>query len=266
MRYGRHGDDGEDDFDDYGRGRDLDGDSDRDHDRDHDRDRDSDRDGGGSGSERDDEGEGTLMTMTRRDSERDVRDLYNTSLDDMRRFLRERESAEDPMKSVTSNAVIGLEIGVGAIIAGFLAQRFRQAGAVVPVGVTLAALGLAAAQFNKVGKFSPDLRYISFGALASALSLWAAGRGAISAEGASFGPPSTAGMLPGTAAPAPMFASSFQPQPMMQPMMQSVMQQPMQRPMAPAPMFASPRASTVSPPTVGVRDFHNLVAQGGGVR
>ena len=258
MRYGDY----EDDFDDRGSGRGLD--RGRDHDRDNDRDDDhSDRDGGGSGSESDDdEGEGGLMTMTRRDSERDVRDLYNTSLDDMRRFLREREGAEDPMKSVTSNAVIGLEIGIGAIIAGFLAQRFRQAGAVVPVGVTLAALGLAAAQFNKAGKFSPDLRYISFGALASALSLWAAGRGAISAESIAFGP-NTAGVLPSMAAPpAPMFAPPFAMQP---PQAQS-MQQPMQqtyRPQ-PGPSFAPQQvAAPVLPrPMVGMMDFHNLVAQG----
>ena len=261
MRYGDY----EDDFDERGSGRSLgrgrDHDREHDNDRDSDSDRDHDRDGGGSGSERDDERDDDgLMTMTRRDSERDVRDLYNSSLDDMRRFLREREGADDPMKSVTSNAVTGLEIVAGAALAGFLAQRFRQAGAVVPVGITLAALGLAAAQFNKAGKFSPDLRNISFGALASAVAIWAAGRGMITTEAAAFGP-NTAGMFPGTAAPvpAPVFASPFaQPQ----------MQQPMQRPMPsmyrpqPAPVFA-PRQV----PMVGAMDFHNLVAsQGGGVR
>ena len=248
MRYGDY----EDDFADRGGSRERD--DGRDHERDRDRedddarDHDSDRDGGGHGSERDDDDrEGGLMTMTRRDSERDVRDLYNSSLSDMRQFLREREGAEDPMKSVTSNAVIGLEISAGAIIAGFLAQRFRQAGAVVPVGVTLAALGLVAAQFNKAGKFSPDLRYVSFGALASALALWAAGRGAISAEGFTFGPTATAGMLPGTA-----------PTPMLQPL---PMQQPMQQPM---PAFVPQQVHAVPRPTVGMMDFHNLVASQGG--
>ena len=256
MRYG-HGD-YDDDSGDYGSGRDLE------HGRDHDRDDDRDDEGGGHGSERDDEGEGTLMTMTRRDSERDVRDLYNSSLDDMRQFLREREGAEDPMKTVTSNAVIGLEILAGALVAGFLAQRFRQAGAVVPVGVTLGGLGLVAAQFNKAGKFSSDLRYVSFGALASAIALWAAGRGAISAEGMAFGP-ATAGMLPG-AAPAPMPPMfSFlqqpqqvqQPQPMQQPMQ---WQQPMQPQRQPAQRMQQPvpQQAWAPPPMM---DFHNLVAQ-----
>ena len=262
MRYGNHGDD----FDDYGssRGRDGDRDHDRDsdsssdHERDvdtdHERDVDSerDRDGGGYGRARDDEDEDGLMTMTRRDSERDVRDLYNSSLDDMRKFLREREGAEDPMKSVTSNAVVGLEIAAGAALAGFLAQRFRQAGAVVPVGLTLAVLGLAAAQFNKAGKFSPDLRNVSFGALASAIALWAAGRAAISAEGFTFGPTATAGMLPAQTQVPFMFASPFV-QPMQQPM-----------PMQPPAFAPQQQVRAVAPPTVGRMDFYNLVAQQGG--
>ena len=256
MRYGDY----EDDFDEHGRGRSrdrgLDHERDRDRDSDRDADRDSDRDGGGSGSERDDERDDDgLMTMTRRDSERDVRDLYNSSLDDMRRFLREREGAEDPMKSVTSNAVVGLEIVAGAALAGFLAQRFRQAGAVVPVGITLAALGLAAAQFNKAGKFSPDLRNVSFGALASAVALWAAGRGMITTEAAAFGP-NTAGMLPGAAAPAApsmFFAQPVQVQ-QMQPPPAQWMQPPMQRPV---PAFVPQRVQPMM-------DFHNLVAQRAG--
>lgn len=259
MRYGEY----EDDFDGHGEDRGVDRARDHDDERDH-----NDRDGGGgSGHERDDgEREDGLMTMTRRDSERDVRGLANASLDDMRRFIREREGDEDPMKSVTSNAVTGIEIGVGAIIAGFLAQRFKQAGAVVPVGVTLAALGLAAAQFNKAGKFSPDLRNISFGALASALALWAAGRGAITAEGLAFGP-NTAGMLPPSVpAPAMAAAPAFTP-PMQQPMMQPMMQQPpMMRPqvqpmMRPQPMPAFVQQAAFVPPVTGRMDFHNLVAQ-----
>ena len=280
MRNGRYGD-YEDDFDSrgddrgLGRARDHERDHDRDVDRDVDRDadRDEDREGSGHGRERDDgEREGGLMTMTRRDSERDVRDIYNASLDDMRSFLREREGdQEDPMKSVTSNAVTGLEIVAGAAIAGFLAQRFRQAGAVVPVGITLAALGLAAAQFNKAGKFSPDLRNISFGALASAVALWAAGRGAISAEGVALGgQPMTAGMLPGMAPPAlaplaQMYMQQSQPMPMQQQMpmpmpmpipMQRPQQQPQQQPPA---MRAFVPPAFMAQPGVGRMDFANLV-------
>ena len=262
MRFGRY----EDDFDGHGndRGFDRARDPERDHERETDRDEDRDDEGGGRGRERDDgEREGGLMTMTRRDSERDVRDIYNASLGDMKQFLREREGdQEDPMKSVTSNAVVGLEIAVGAAIAGFLAQRFRQAGAVVPVGITLAALGLAAAQFNKAGKFSPDLRNISFGALASAVALWAAGRGAISSEGAAFGvqpggQPVTAGFFPGMTPPAlPTTMPPLAPMYMQQPQqMQPSMQRPQPQGM---PVFVPP--AFVAAPAASRMDFTHLVA------
>lgn len=229
------------------------------------RDQDRDEDGDGHGSERDDVREGALMTMTRRDSSRDVRDLYNSSLDDMRSFLRERESAEDPMKSVTSNAVTGLELVAGAAFAGYLEQRFRQAGTMVPVGVTLAALGIAAAQFNMAGKFSQDLRNVSFGALASAVALWAAGRGAINAEGAGFPGATAAGSAPTTAGMAsmPSYAPSF-PMPQTSSFLQMPPQQaPQAQPSMPMFMAAQaqPQGAVASRPAVGMMDFQNLVNQ-----
>ena len=242
MRYG----DDKDDFDDYGPRRSIA------------HGRDADREGGGYGSERDDQGrdEGALMTMTRRDrdhdydSMRDTRDLYRESIGDMQRFLRERETAEpEPIAGV---AVTLLEVLGGAAIAGFLAQRFRQMGAVVPVGLTVGALGLAAAQFNKAGRFSPDLRNVSYGALASAVAIWAAGRGIISADAVTFGGTATAGLMPAPSF-APLATQPFaqpQPQPQMFPQQPPQPQMFQQSVPMPVPMTV--------PPMV---DFHNLVMQ-----
>lgn len=174
------------------------------------------RDGGGSGRARDDARGSALMAMTRRDPLRQTQELHRRSLKDMRSFLDERDSGVDPMQSVTSHAVTGLEILGGALAAGFLSQRFRQQGAMIPVGVTLGALGLIAAQFGMAGKLSPDLRNVAFGAAASAVALWAAGRGIISAEAAA--PPGAAIPAGGGAFPQNPSGGATVQQPPMQPM------------------------------------------------
>lgn len=203
------------------------------------------RGGGGRGYERDDRADhdDEFMPMTRRDN---VEDLYRSSLREMKEFLGERE-VTDPTRTLPGLALTGGEILAGAAVAGFLAQRFRQAGAVVPVGVTLGLLGIAAAQFNMLGRASPDLRNISLGALASAAALWAAGRGVISREE--------------TARPREDQAGQLQAMQPMQP------QQPMQQgpgvgasyglpPMYPTP-FTPPQPSFAS----AAADFQNLVAR-----
>lgn len=158
----------------------------------------------GDDGERDEQGEqgNTFMAMTRRDvragtstrtgargsakdldeeNPRSAEDLVRSSLREMSDFLGERETC-DPTRTLSGLALTGGEILAGAALAGFLAQRFRQAGAVIPVGVTLGIFGLAAAQFNMLGRASTDLRNVSLGALASAAALWAAGRGVIARE------------------------------------------------------------------------------------
>lgn len=236
--------------------------------------------GGGSGRDRGgrmSERESELMSMTRRDPVREAKDLYRTSIDDMKNFLSERETAE-PMHSVSGIAVTGLEIAAGAGIAAFLAQRFRQAGAVVPVGVTMAVLGLIASQFNMVGKLSPDLRNVSFGAGASAIALWAAGRGIIATEAAApAGQPATGGVT----SPQPHAQPHAQPQPFVpQPPQQPFVPQPSQQQFVPRfpmpvvtpfgrppanapPQFTMLRGEASSSPMVAMSmaDFQNLVAR-----
>lgn len=197
-----------------------------------------DDDGGfGHGYQRDDapDADDAFMPMSRRD----VDVLYRSAIGDMKSFLKERETC-DPTRSLAGVAIAGAEIAAGAVIAGFLAQRFRQAGTVVPVGLTLGGLGLVAAQFEMAGKLSPDLRNLALGALASAATLWAAGRGVIATEEA--GRPGTrvAGVLP--------------------------QQMPPQMPFAP-PSFAQPPFVSAQPPmpapgaVMNATDFHNLVSR-----
>ena len=173
----------------YDDDRDFDGDTDADYDRDPDGDVDVAHDeDGGSGFGRDRRAappsprlpafNPAFMPMTRRDG---LSDLSRRSVEGTRRFLDQREKAE-AATGAPGIALTGIEVLGGAALAGFLAQRFREAGAVVPVGVILGVLGLAGSQFEMFGKLSPDVRNLAIGALASAAALWAAGRGVISAD------------------------------------------------------------------------------------
>jgi hypothetical protein len=121
----------------------------------------------------------SFMPMTRRDA---VTSLSHRSVEDTKRFLADRETQCERATSPAGIVLAGGEVLAGAALAGFLAQRFREAGAVVPVGVILGILGIAGAQFEMFGKLSPDVRNVAIGALASAAALWAAGRGIISAD------------------------------------------------------------------------------------
>ena len=181
----------------------------------------------GFGSERRDvaDADPDFMPMTRRD----VDSLYKSSLDRTRNFFASRETC-DPTATLGGLALTASEIAAGAAAAAFLAQRFRQAGAVVPVGAILGAVGLAGAQFDMFGKLSPDVRNVSLGAIASAVALWAAGRGIVSAEEATRGAVVVAPQAPAPVAQPPM------------------MQQPMRM----------PPTSVAAPSYV---DFQNLVAR-----
>lgn len=170
-------------------------------DRDGDDDRNADFGAAGGGFGRDRAGRGgeeevTLPASTATDEDympmtrRDVEDLYAKSLRGTKEFLSRRE-ADDPTASLAGLALAGTEIAAGAAVGGFLAQRFRQTGAIVPVGMLIGAVGLAGAQFGMFGKLSPDVRNLSLGAIASGVALWAAGRGIGAAGG---GTAATAGM------------------------------------------------------------------------
>lgn len=231
-------------------------------------DQDESAEGGGQGRDRDDasDADDEFMPMSRRD----VDTLYRSALGDMREFLEQRK-AHDPTKSLMGVAIAGTEIAAGAAIAGFLAQRFRQAGAVVPVGVILGAVGLAASQFEMFGRASPDVRNVSLGALASAAALWAAGRGVIGAEEAA----GRAGTrTAGAALPAPqpqpqpqqVFAFSQQHPPYPQHPQHPYAQQPYVPPpyayAAPVAYYPAPQQHHVQPqPVAAMADFESLVGR-----
>jgi hypothetical protein len=129
------------------------------------------------GHERNDRAPAPSMPMTRRD----IDSLYSSALDGTRSFLnKRREQKTAGMPSPAELAIGGAEVVGGAMAAAYLAQRLRQSGLVLPVGLTLGTLTLLASWFygNK------HLMFGGFGLLAGAGAMWAAGHGSLSAEGA----------------------------------------------------------------------------------
>lgn len=141
-----------------------------------------DRGGYGVGRERDDAWEAGGMPMTRRD----IDALYRGALRDTHRFLQRRRDADGPSSAKQTPvelAVGGVEVIGGAMAAAYLAQRFRLAGALVPVGVTTGLLLLLAAHYNVFRGADAHAQRIAIGLLAGAGGIWAAGQGALLAEG-----------------------------------------------------------------------------------
>ena len=233
-----------------------------------DRDLASDGDGDGVGYDRDDAQDHDESVEFMPMSRRDVDQLYDSALGDMKRFLDERKAC-DPTRSLAGVAIVGAEIAAGAALSGYLSQRFRVAGAVVPVGLLLGAAGLAASQFEVLGRFSPDLRNVSLGALASAAALWAAGRGIVASEGQT----RTGAQLPqpqpqqqqafafSTSVPAQRAEERGQSHPYYQqsPYAQPFPAQPIPHPYAPAYAYA-PSPQGQPQPVVSAVDFENLVS------
>ena len=155
--------------------------------------------GYGVGRERDDAWEAGGMPMTRRD----IDALYRGTLRDTHRFLQRRRDADANGRSEKSAplelAVTGVEVVGGAMAAAYLAQRFKLAGALVPVGVTTGLLLLLAAHYNAFHGAEAHAQRIAIGLLAGAGGIWAAGQGALSAEGRDQ-PAATGGTLAAIAA------------------------------------------------------------------
>lgn len=168
--------------------------------------------GFGTGRVRSDAAVEASMPMTRRDLDK----LYESSLRDTAAFLDARRGAPTRI-SIPDVAVSLAEVAGGAAAAAYLAQRFRTAGAVVPVGLTLGALGLLGAYFGAFGGATNHALRISLGLAGGAGALWAAGVGAVHGEAAHA--PRTAGALPG----APPAALPAAPPPVQQPMQQPMM-------------------------------------------
>lgn len=118
-----------------------------------------------------------------RDDDRDVDSLRDYVLKGTKRFIKKsggggsssKKSEPDPFRTFAAAAV-------GGAGAAFLSQRFRDAGAIVPLGVLLGGLGYAASHLEVAGSFSKDVRNASIGAGLSSLILWVAGHGMLSNE------------------------------------------------------------------------------------
>lgn len=146
------------------------------------------------GMERDDSPYGSrdeedFMPMTRRDIDR----LYDHALRDTKTFISKREQKSEP-KAARSRSEELASIGalaVGALGTAYLSQRFRQAGAVVPLGILLGGIGYGSAHFGLAGGFSDYLKHASIGAALASGVIWAAGYGSLAAERAQAQVPTT---------------------------------------------------------------------------
>lgn len=207
------GDDDDFDFDSDPAG-DLDA-FERDPDGDFDFDGDDDDSPRGSGRERRDSAPATTMPMTRRD----IDSLYSSALRDTKSFLSKRREQKPGMPTAAEIAISGGEVIGGAMASAYLAQRLRQSGLVLPVGLTFGVLSLIASWFygNK------HLMFGGIGLVAGAGAMWAAGHGSLSAEGADapdvspnaaplarpFASPQQARFAGAAFAPAPIAAPAF---------------------------------------------------------
>ena len=207
---------------DFDAARDADGDFDADYDADGDADYDADP-FVGRGSVRSDKSPDDAMPMSRRD----IDEIYKTSLRDTRKFIDRRRGLTQGPRAAEL-ALSSAEVVGGAMAAAYLAQRFRQSGALVPVGITLGVLGHLASYFGMFGAHSIHVARLSTGLLAGAGAIWAAGAGALASQGTD---------QPRTGQAPPAFA--FAPQPFTPP-----------QPFAPPPpafAFASPLPAMAAP-------------------
>lgn len=233
--------------------------------RDHDRDPDSD----GYGSDRDDspfasKREARFMPMTRRDrdghererepeyspSVRDVDRLYDHALRDTSSFLKKRDE-HVKTRGVGEQALSIGEMFAGAVLGGYLSQRFRASGGAVPTGLLLGAIGFGAAQFTQMfGRYGEDVKNLAIGSALASGVIWAAGYGSLSAEKAQA---KTEGNFPATGgAPArPEQMQPPQPPPQLQPW--PMLNYPQH------PAYAQPTHATPGSPSMA--DFQNLVTR-----
>lgn len=242
----------------------LDGaDVDRDHDGLHDVDHDPDpmdEGPGGTGRERDDvpAAPPTSMLMSRRD----IRQVYSEALRDRRRAVAKR-TERSVMPPIGSFAVQATEVlgGIAASVA--FEQRFRRAGATIPVGVTTGLLTGLAAYLGVFGpQVGPHMLRVALGLGGGSLALYMAGLTA--ARTADADGPRTAGR-PNLPRPlASLFGQQEQP-PAAQ---QFVPQQFAPQQFAPQQQFAPPpfvpqQAYAAHPPAgrpATLADIQNLVA------
>ena len=116
-----------------------------------------------------------IMAMTRRDAS----SISKEAVRDTDSFLRSQrgKSYEKPVNPIVS----AIEIGGSAWLAGYLAQRYRGSGALLPIGVIAGLLGHVAAYYDVFGG-AGHIRNLSNGAIGGALAIWGAGIGSLANE------------------------------------------------------------------------------------
>lgn len=169
------------------------------------------------GRERDDSpyrsrGEEDFMPMTRRDM-RDVDRLSDRVLRDTKTFIQKREQKCEPKQTRAEEIGSMVALAFGALGTAYLSQRFRQAGAVVPLGVLAGGLLYGSSYAGVLGGFSEYGKSAAVGAALASGVIWAAGYGSLAAERAHAQAPTTttAGFGPPQALRSP-FGSQEPPQ------------------------------------------------------
>ena len=116
-----------------------------------------------------------IMAMTRRDAD----NISREAVRDTDRFLSKRrdKDCEKPINPI----VAALEVFGAAGLAGYLAQRYRGSGAILPIGIVAGLLGHVAAYYNVFGGAN-HIRNISNGAIGGAGAIWLAGIGSLANE------------------------------------------------------------------------------------
>lgn len=116
-----------------------------------------------------------IMAMTRRDAS----SISKEAVRDTDSYLRKQRSKEyeKPVNPIVS----AIEIGGSAWLAGYLAQRYRGSGALLPIGVIAGLLGHVAAYYDVFGG-AGHIRNLSNGAIGGALAIWGAGIGSLANE------------------------------------------------------------------------------------
>jgi hypothetical protein len=135
-------------------------------------------------------------------SRRDVSDLRRRTLDRTRAFLERRDKHAEERPAVEQGLRFA-EMAGGAIVAAFLAQRFRQAGGAIPLGILLGGIGYGAAHLRAFGRWSEDVKNASLGAGLSSVVLWAAGLGGLKEEQMAFTTPQALPPVPAPQASLP---------------------------------------------------------------
>ena len=200
------------------------------------------------------------MPMTRRD----VGELSARAVREAESFVSQRETDAERAKGKAFGEITSaIPIGVGALAGGFLSTRYKEAGAVIPLGLLLGGLAVVGSflPMSPFGQWAALARKAGYGAMLSSGVIWAAGHGAIFAErtaSPSPGAPSAGPPPPRGALGSAPFGSA--PVPQGTPAQQPAYAQPQQ------PAYGQPGAQQQAPQQASmpatVQDFLDIVTRG----